>query len=176
MSTKNREFSTDEAEQRSGDQFRDDGFFEPNDDANQQYSFCPADIVTLPDKQGSEQPTRANILRQIDILVKDAKARPFHLSVRRSFDANGDRGRTEADNMEECITYFIRRRGPSSEMNLISRRSFDSVSWILYQWARISSYVCYSTSFFPSNNDLWADLEYYRCKMVYIPWVTKGAE
>ncbi|KAJ7593675.1 hypothetical protein C8J56DRAFT_924848 [Mycena floridula] len=44
-----------------------------------------------PPRQAGIEPTRANVTRcQIDILVKDAKARPFRLLLRRSFDTDAE--------------------------------------------------------------------------------------
>ncbi|KAJ7578722.1 peptidase C14, caspase domain-containing protein [Mycena floridula] len=130
----------------------------------EQYGFCPADIVTLLDKQGSEQPTRANILRQIDILVKDAKAGDhfvFHYAGHSTQTEN--RKQTEEDDMDECII-------PSDgEANIIKddelrQRLVDPLPVGSNLVAILDS--CHSASLL--------DLEHYRCNRVYVPWVSKG--
>ncbi|PPQ71995.1 hypothetical protein CVT24_008265 [Panaeolus cyanescens] len=128
------------------------------------YDFKTSEITTLIDNDvdGCIQPTKANILAQIDEFVKDARPGDklyFHYS------GHGDQQRTndprEEDEMDEMI--------PSCDGQYILDDVLkERLVMPLPPKCQLIAVLdcCHSGSLL--------DLSHYRCNSVYVPWVNKG--
>ncbi|KAF8903597.1 peptidase C14, caspase domain-containing protein [Mucidula mucida] len=137
-----------------------------------EYHYSPDDIVTLIDDGGDPrfQPTRENILREIDNLVRDAKPGDhffFHYSGHVEQIRNKDN--TEEDGMDECLLPMDAKGKDVDDEKLMIR---DNLRAHLVDSLPVGSQLiavfdsCHSASLL--------DLDHFRCNRVYVPYVSKG--
>ncbi|KAF9025008.1 hypothetical protein BDZ89DRAFT_1068647 [Hymenopellis radicata] len=146
-----------------------------------EYRYSPDDIVTLIDDGGEPhfQPTRENILREIDNLVRDAKASDhffFHYSgYAEQILYNRDYAVTKENGMDECLVPMDAMGKDKDDETLMDEklvirdnelraRLVDSLPVGSQLIAIFDS--CHSASLL--------DLDHFRCNRVYVPYVSKG--
>ncbi|KAJ6487854.1 caspase domain-containing protein [Mycena sanguinolenta] len=135
------------------------------------YDYAESDIVVLldsEDKGGSTvpvvQPTRVNILRAIDNLVRGARKGDrffFHYCGHTTQVEN--RSNSEEDGMDECL---VPVDGEANKIvdNELRRHLVNSLPAGSSLVAVFDS--CHSASLL--------DLAHFRCNRVYVPWTSKG--
>ncbi|KAF9496482.1 peptidase C14 [Pleurotus eryngii] len=132
------------------------------------YEYKNESITILMDAEGYEQPTRENILREIDNLIKDAQARDtffFHYCGHGGQIKN--RTNSEEDGLDECII-------PSD-----ARDSYDR-QWIIDNELKhrlvdplpVGSNLI--AVFDSCHSESLLDLYHSHCNRVWVPWISKG--
>ncbi|KAF7313830.1 Mitochondrial chaperone BCS1 [Mycena chlorophos] len=128
------------------------------------YGYQMADITVLRDDGEGVQPTRMNILRAIDELVRDAgKGDRFFFHYCGHTIQTQNNSFSEEDGMDECLV-------PSDgELNRIMdnelRRHLVEPLPIGTSLVAVFD-SCHSASLL--------DLEHFRCNRAYVPWISKG--
>ncbi|KIY68181.1 hypothetical protein CYLTODRAFT_489998 [Cylindrobasidium torrendii FP15055 ss-10] len=135
------------------------------------YQYDPANITVMLDIYGidpSLQPTRKNILRQIDTFVSAGSARDhfFFLYCGHTDQVQNDNN-TEEDGMDECLIPLPCEEdmaGMFIRDNVLKEKLVDALPKRSQLIAVFDS--CHSASLL--------DLDHFRCNRVYVPWLSKG--
>ncbi|KAF9028879.1 hypothetical protein BDZ89DRAFT_1065775 [Hymenopellis radicata] len=137
------------------------------------YHYSRDDIVTLIDDGlvPHLQPTRANILREIDNLVRNAKAGDrFFLHYSGHVEQRENKDKTEEDGMDELLVPMD-ARGIDTDDERLMIRDDDLRAHLVDRVPRGSKL----TAIFDScHSATLLDLEHSHCNRVYIPHVSKG--
>ncbi|KAF8200902.1 caspase domain-containing protein [Pholiota molesta] len=126
------------------------------------YHYAPGDITTLLDDPNHMQPTRANILKAIDELVKDANPGDsffFHFAGHSGQKPTNDP--EEEDGMNE---YILTSDGKRILDDILNKRLVKPLPAKSTLTAVIDS--CHSCSML--------DLKHFRCNRVFVPWINRG--
>ncbi|KAJ7054088.1 peptidase C14, caspase domain-containing protein, partial [Mycena amicta] len=126
------------------------------------YGYQETDIVVLRDDGEGVQPTRVNILRAIDDLVRDARKGDrffFHYCGHTIQVEN--HSNSEEDGMDECLVPADNIKIMDNELR---RHLVDPLPVGSSLVAVFDS--CHSASLL--------DLAHFRCNRIYVPWISKG--
>ncbi|KAK7055676.1 mitochondrial chaperone BCS1 [Favolaschia claudopus] len=130
-----------------------------------QYGYAEGDVVELmDDEEGSVRPTRVNILRAIDDLVRGARKGDrffFHYCGHTMQVEN--RNNSEEDGMDECLVPLDGEENKIVD-NELRRHLVEALPPGSSLVAVFDS--CHSASLL--------DLAHFRCNRVYVPWLSKG--
>ncbi|KAF8913510.1 caspase domain-containing protein [Mucidula mucida] len=137
------------------------------------YHYSPDDIVTLIDDGGEPryQPTRENILREVDNLVRDAKSGDhffFHYSGHAEQVRNDDN--TEEDGLDECLLPTGATGNAKDDERLMIRDN-DLRTRLVDRLPPGSQLVAI---FDACHSATLLDLEHSHCNRVVVPYVSKG--
>ncbi|KAJ3514310.1 hypothetical protein NLJ89_g2450 [Agrocybe chaxingu] len=126
------------------------------------YGYDAVDICYLLDHPDHEEPTRANIIKYILSMVRDARPRDrffFHFSGHSSQEDTTDIN--ESDGMNEYILTCLNEKILDNELNTLLVKSLPPGSSL--------------TSVFDScHSGTLLDLDHYLCNGIYLPYVNKG--
>ncbi|KAF9014363.1 hypothetical protein BDZ89DRAFT_1142399 [Hymenopellis radicata] len=137
------------------------------------YHYSPSDIVTLIDDGGEQrfQPTRENILRELDNLVRDAQSGDhffFHYSGHAEQLRSDDN--TEEDGLDECLLPTDAQGNVKDEEKLMIRDN-DLRMRLVDRLPPGSQLIAV---FDTCHSATLLDLEHSHCNRVYVPYVSKG--
>ncbi|KAJ7766108.1 caspase domain-containing protein [Mycena metata] len=131
------------------------------------YDYAEADIVTLLDSGDAAegtQPTRVNILRAIDDLVRGAsKGDRFFFHYCGHTTQIENRSNSEEDGMDECLVPIDGEANKIMDNEL--RRHLVGALPVGSSLVAVFD-SCHSASLL--------DLAHFRCNRVYVPWLSKG--
>ncbi|KAF4583623.1 Ca(2+)-dependent cysteine protease [Pleurotus pulmonarius] len=132
------------------------------------YGYKSEHITILMDAEGYEQPTRENILREIDNLIKDAQARDtffFHYCGHGGQVKN--RTNSEEDGLDECII-------PSDARDTYDRHWIidNELKHRLVDPLPVGSNLI--AVFDSCHSESLLDLYHSHCNRVWVPWISKG--
>ncbi|KAF5364967.1 hypothetical protein D9758_008155 [Tetrapyrgos nigripes] len=138
----------------------------------EKYDYLPDDIVVLVDdrKEKSLQPTKANLFRELEKLIDDAKRGDhffFHYAghvVQGQEDPNSP----EEDRREEYIVPCDARE-PIALQDCIQD---DTLKELLVKRLPVGAHLV--AVFDSCHSQSLLDLEHFRSNRVYVPWISKG--
>ncbi|CAA7261287.1 unnamed protein product [Cyclocybe aegerita] len=150
----------------------------------EKYGYHPGDIVSLVDTESQEEgllPTKDNIMKQIKLLVRWAKAGDrfyFHFSGHsgqvpttdiREYDLMDEflwtsDGKTIMDDVlrEELVDKVPKNASLTVVFDSCTSGTLLGATLFAFDWG-------------PNTHFLSVDLDHWRCNQIYVPWVNKGA-